>query len=83
VEAWRLIAAILLAAGGLVLVLLIMAKVRERTGATAATVAIAGAISLTTLAVACLLVSTVLVGWLSWSLVVLVTVTVSVMLLAS
>jgi hypothetical protein len=83
VDAWRLIAAALLAAGGLVLVLLTMAKVRERDGATGGQVALAGAITFTLLAVLCVLVLTVLAPWLTWSIVVVVGVTVSVMLLAS
>jgi len=73
----------LLVAGGLVLVLQIMAKVRERRGATGGTVALAGAITLTGLALLCLLAATVLAPWLVWTAVVLVGVTVSVMLLAS
>jgi hypothetical protein len=83
VEAWRLIAAMLIAAAGLVLVLLTMAKVRERRGVTGGQVALSGVIPLTVLAVLCLLVATVLPAWLSWSLVALVGATVSVMLLAS
>jgi hypothetical protein len=83
VEAWRLIAAALLAAGGLVLVLLVMAKVRERRGATGGTVALAGVITLTVLALLCLLVATVLAPWLSWAVVILVGATVTVMMLAS
>ncbi len=73
----------LLVAGGLVLVLQIMAKVRERRGATGGTVALAGAITLTGLALLCLLAATVLAPWLVWTAVVLVGATVSVMLLAS
>ena len=82
-DGWRLIAAGLIAAGGLVLVLLTMAKTRERRGATAGTVAQVGAISFTGLAVLCVLVATVLPAWLVWSAVVLVGVAVSVMMLAS
>lgn len=82
-DGWRWIAVALLLAAGLVLVLQIMAKVRERRGATGGTVALAGAITLTALAVLCLLVATVLPAWLVWTVVVLVGVTVSVMLLAS
>jgi len=83
VEAWRVIAAALLAAGGLVMVLLTMAKVRERRGATGRTVALAGVITFTLLAVLCLLVATVLPAWLSWSVVLVIGATVSVMMLAS
>jgi hypothetical protein len=83
VDAWRPIAAALLAAGGLVLVLLVMAKVRERSGATGGHVALAGAITFTALALLCLLIATVLPASLSWAVVVVVGTTVSVMLLAS
>ncbi len=82
-EAWRVIAAALLAAGGVVLVLQTMAKVRERPGATGGTVALAGAITFTVLALLCLLVATVFPAWLCWSVVVAVGTTVSVLLLAS
>jgi hypothetical protein len=83
VEAWRVFAAVLLAAGGLVLVLLTMAKWRERRGSTGGQVALSGVITFTVLALLCLLVATVLPAWLSWSVVVVVGVTVSVMMLAS
>jgi hypothetical protein len=83
VEAWRVFAAALIAAGGLVLVLIAMAKVRERRGATGGTVALAGVIAFTILGLLCLLVATVLPAWLSWSVVVVVGATVSVMMLAS
>jgi hypothetical protein len=82
-DGWRWIAAALIVAAGLVLVLLTMAKVRERRGATGGTVAIAGVITLTALAVLCLLVATVLPAWLVWTAVVLVGTTVTVMMLAS
>ena len=82
-DAWRLIAAALIAAGGLVLVLLTMAKVRERRGSTGGTVALAGAITFTVLALLCVLVATVLPAWIVWTAVALVAATVSVQLLAS
>jgi hypothetical protein len=82
-EAWRLIAAALTAAGGVVLVLLTMAKVRERSGSTGGQVALSGVITLTVLALLCVLILTVLVPWLAWTIVIVVGVTVSVMLLAS
>lgn len=83
-EAWRLIAAALVAAGGVVLVLLTMAKVRERKGgATNGQVALSGAITFTILALLCVLIVTVLPAWLTWSAVVVVGVIVSVMMLAS
>jgi hypothetical protein len=83
VDAWRLIAAALLAAGGLVLVLLTMAKVRERRGATAGTTALSGVITLTVLGLLCLFTATVFPAWLAWSAVILVGATVTVMMLAS
>ena len=76
-------AAVLIAAGGLLLVLQTMAKVRERRGATGGTVALSGVITFTVLGLLCLLVATVLPAWLSWSVVVLVGATVSVLMLAS
>jgi hypothetical protein len=82
-EAWRLIAAALAAAGGLVLVLLTMAKVRERGGATGGQVALAGAITFTVLALLCVFILTVMASWLAWTVVIVVGITVSVMLLAS
>jgi hypothetical protein len=82
-EAWRLIAAALVAASGVVLVLLTMAKVRERRGATNGQVALAGAITFTVLVLLCVLIVTVLTPWLTWSAVVVVGVTVTVMMLAS
>ena len=82
-DAWRLIAAALIAAGGVVLVLLTMAKARERSGSTNGQVALTGAMTVTILAVLCLLVATVLAPWLSWALVIAVGLTVTVMLLAS
>jgi hypothetical protein len=83
VDAWRLIAAALTAAGGVVLVLLTMAKVRERSGSTGGQVALSGAITLTVLVLLCVLILTVLVPWLAWTVVIVVGVTVTVMLLAS
>jgi hypothetical protein len=83
VDPWRLIAAALLGAGGVVLVLLTMAKMRDRSGTTNGQVALAGAITLTVLVLLCVLVLTVLVPWLAWTLVVTVGVTVSVLMLAS
>jgi hypothetical protein len=81
-EAWRLIAAALIAAGGVVLVLFVMARARERGGSTTGQVALAGAITFTVLSVLCVLVVTVLAPWLTWSLVILVGLTVTVMLVA-
>jgi hypothetical protein len=83
VEGWRLIAGGLLAVSGIVLMLLTMAKVRERRGATGGDVAVAGAISLAILVILVLLVLLVLPAVAVWTAVVLVGGTVTVMLLAS
>jgi len=83
VEAWRVVATVLLAAAGLVLVLLTMAKTRDRKDATSGQVAIAGAITFTVLLVLCVLTLTVLTAPLVWGVVGVVVVVVSVMLLAS
>ena len=83
VETWRLIAAGLIAVAGIVLVLLTMAKVRERKGSTNGSVALSGAITFTVLVLLCVLVITVLSPPVVWGLVVVVGVTVTVMLLAS
>jgi hypothetical protein len=83
VEGWRLIAAALVAVSGIVLMLLTMAKVRERKGATGGDVAVAGAITLVVLAILCVLVLTVLPAAVAWGVVVLVGGTVTVMMLAS
>jgi hypothetical protein len=83
VEAWRVVATVLLAAAGLVLVLLTMAKTRDRKDATSGQVAIAGAITFTVLLVLCVLTLTVLTAPLVWGVVGVVVIVVSVMLLAS
>lgn len=63
--------------------LLVMAKARERKGATGADAAIAGAISLAILAILVLLVLLVLPSVAVWTIVVVVAGTVTVMMLAS
>ncbi|WP_460403852.1 hypothetical protein [Actinophytocola sediminis] len=83
VEAWRVIATVLLGAAGIVLVLLTMAKTRDRRDATGGQVAISGAISLTVLVLLGLLTLTVLSPVLTWSVVGVVVVAVGVMMLAS
>jgi hypothetical protein len=82
-EAWRVIAGVLLGAGGLVLVLLTMAQVRDRKGSTHGSVALSGAIAFVVLAIVCLLSLTVLPATLVWGLVVAVAVIVTVLLLTS
>jgi hypothetical protein len=83
VEAWRLIAGALLVVSGIVLMLLTMAKVRERRGATGGDVAVAGAVCLVVLAILTVLVLLVLPTVAVWTVVVLVGGTVTVMMLAS
>jgi hypothetical protein len=82
VETWRVLATALLAAAGLPLVLVVMAKVRDRTQSSGQ-VAIGGTITFTLLVVVGVLTLTVLPGVLSWALVAAVAAAVSVMLLAS
>jgi hypothetical protein len=79
-EAWRVIATALLAAGGIVLVLVTMAKVRERTRS-GSSVAISGAISTTVLALLCVLTLTVMAPGLTWGTVGVVGVAACVLLL--
>ncbi|MDQ7808185.1 hypothetical protein Q5425_31005 [Amycolatopsis sp. A133] len=67
-ETWRVLAAVLLAAAGLPLVLVVMAKVRDRTQSSGQ-VAVAGVITFTLLVVVGVLTLTVLPGLVSWVLV--------------
>ena len=83
VEGWRLIAGALLAMAGIVLMLLTMAKVRERSGSTGADVAVAGAISFVVLVILTGLVLLVLPASIAWGVVVVVGGAVTVMMLAS
>ncbi|MEU0538194.1 hypothetical protein [Amycolatopsis tolypomycina] len=80
-ETWRVIATALLAAAGLPLVLVVMAKVRDRTRSSGQVV-LGGVVTLTLLAVVGVLTLTVLPGAVSWALVAAVAAAVSVMLLA-
>ncbi|MEV6639850.1 hypothetical protein [Amycolatopsis sp. NPDC051371] len=81
-ETWRVIATALLAATGLPLVLVVMAKVRDRTQSSGQ-VALGGVITFTLLLVLGVLILTVLPGLVAWVLVAAVAGAVSVMLLAS
>ncbi|WP_410593472.1 hypothetical protein [Amycolatopsis sp. lyj-23] len=81
-ETWRVLATALLAAAGLPLVLVVMAKVRDRTQSSGQ-VALGGVITFTLLVVVGVLTLTVLPGLVSWVLVAGVAAAVSVMLLAS
>ncbi|MFC4854493.1 hypothetical protein [Actinophytocola glycyrrhizae] len=82
-EGWRLLAGALLAMAGIVLMLLTMAKVRERRGSTGGDVAVAGAISFVVLVILVGLVLLVLPAGLAWGVVVVIGGTVTVMMLAS
>ena len=82
VETWRIIAVVLLGVFGLPLVLVVMAKVRDRADNSGA-VAIGGVVTLTALLVLGVLMLTALPGVLTWILVAAVATAVSVMMLAS
>jgi hypothetical protein len=79
-EAWRVIAGVLIGAGGVLIVLQTMAYTRERKGSTGGTVALAGLIALVVLALLCVLSLTVFPGLVVWALVVILGLT-SVVLL--
>lgn len=81
-EPWRIIATAVLAVSGIVLMLAVMAKVRDNTQ-NSGQVAISGAITLAMLLVLGVLMLTVLPATLTWALTAVVVVAVSVMLLAS
>ncbi|WP_019809272.1 hypothetical protein [Saccharomonospora halophila] len=66
-EAWRILATVLLAVPGLVGVAIVMALARDRTGRPG-TVTVAGLVSFTALAVACVLTLTVLPVPATWAL---------------
>jgi hypothetical protein len=83
VEGWRLIAGALVAVSGIVLMLLTMARVRERNGSTGGDVAVAGAISFVVVVILTVLVLLVLPSAIAWGAVVVAGVTVTVMMLAS
>jgi hypothetical protein len=83
VEGWRLVAGALLAVAGVVVVLLTMARVRERRGSTGGDVAVAGAISFVVLVILVGLVLLVLPASVAWGVVVVVGGAVTVMMLAS
>lgn len=81
-ETWRIIATALFGAAGITLVLLVMAKVRERTESAGQT-AIAGAVALSATLIIGILLLTVLTPSVSWAIVIIAGVTVTVMVLAS
>jgi hypothetical protein len=82
VEPWRIVATALLAAAGVLLVLIIMAKVRDHTSSSGQ-VLISGVVTFTALVVLGVVMLTVLPAVLTWGIVVVAIATVSVMLLAS
>ncbi|MQA09193.1 MAG: hypothetical protein GEU98_11725 [Pseudonocardiaceae bacterium] len=71
-ETWRIFATALLGTGGIVLVLVTMAQVRERRNSSTAQVAISGAVAFTLLVVIGLLVATVLPAAVAWTTVAVV-----------
>ncbi|NIJ10023.1 hypothetical protein FHU38_000367 [Saccharomonospora amisosensis] len=79
-EAWRILATILLGVPGILGVLLVIAKARERSGS-AATAAVAGLVCATALAVGCVLTLTVLPAAVTWGVAATVAVGVAVALL--
>ncbi|GAA4551632.1 hypothetical protein [Amycolatopsis samaneae] len=81
-ETWRIVATVLLAAAGLPLVLVVMAKARDRTKSSGQ-VALAGVVTLTVLAILAVVMLTVLPGVATWIIVAVVATAVSVMMLAS
>ncbi|RSM66830.1 hypothetical protein [Amycolatopsis sp. WAC 01376] len=81
-ETWRVVATVLLAAAGLPLVLVLMAKARDRTDSSA-TVAITGAVAFVVLLLLGVVMLTVLPAVLTWAIVGLVAAALGVMMLAS
>ncbi|WP_019812566.1 hypothetical protein [Saccharomonospora saliphila] len=81
-EAWRILATVLLAVPGLIGVLIVMATARDRTGRAGA-VAVAGLVAFTALAVACVLTLTVLPVAVTWGLAGFVALGTAVLALAS
>ncbi|WP_020632152.1 hypothetical protein [Amycolatopsis alba] len=81
-ETWRVVATVLLAAAGLPLVLVLMAKARDRRNSSG-TVAITGAVTLVVLLLLGVVMLTVLPGVLTWGIVAVVTAALGVMMLAS
>ncbi|WP_132110005.1 hypothetical protein [Actinocrispum wychmicini] len=79
-EAWRVIAGVLIAAGGILLVLQTMAFTRERKGSTGGTVALAGLIAFVVLLLLCVLSLTVFPGIVVWGLVLILALTSIVLL---
>ncbi|MBB3050123.1 uncharacterized protein YggE [Prauserella isguenensis] len=81
-ETWRILAASLLGVAGVLAVLMIMARAREKTGRWQ-TVAVTGLVGVTALALTCILTLTVLSPAASWWLAGGVAVVVAVLAMAS
>ncbi|EME51338.1 hypothetical protein [Amycolatopsis decaplanina] len=81
-ETWRVVATVLLAAAGLPLVPVLMAKARDRADSSAA-VAITGAVTFVVLLLIGVVMLTVLPGVLTWAIVAVVAAALGVMMLAS
>ncbi|MEU3624328.1 hypothetical protein BS329_05020 [Amycolatopsis coloradensis] len=81
-ETWRIVATVLLAVAGLPLVLVVMAKARDRTDSSG-TVAVTGAVAFAALLLLGVVMLTVLPGALTWTLLGLVVAALGVMMLAS
>lgn len=81
-EPWRIIATALFGASGISLALTVMAKVRERTESGGQT-AIAGAVVLAACVLLGVLMATVLAAALTWTIVIIAGISVTVMVLAS
>ncbi|MFC3452184.1 hypothetical protein [Amycolatopsis speibonae] len=81
-ETWRVVATVLLAAAGLPLVLVLMAKARDRRN-TSGAVAITGAVAFVVLLLLGVVMLTILSGILTWAVVAVVAAALGVMMLAS
>ncbi|MEV7554194.1 hypothetical protein AB0N89_31640 [Amycolatopsis sp. NPDC089917] len=81
-ETWRIVATVLLAAAGLPLVLVLMAKARDRRN-TSGAVAITGAVAFVVLVLLGVVMLTALPGVLTWVIVAVVAAALGVMMLAS
>jgi hypothetical protein len=82
VEPWRIVATALLAVAGVLLVLVVMAKVRDHTSSSGQ-VAISGVVTFTALVILGVVMLTVLPALLTWGIVIVAVAAASVMLLAS
>ncbi|WP_409495258.1 hypothetical protein [Amycolatopsis sp. cmx-11-12] len=81
-ETWRIVATVLLAVAGLPLVLVLMAKARDRTDSSG-TVAVTGAVAFVVLLLLGVVMLTILPAALTWVIVGLVAAALGVMMLAS